>query len=111
MISTTEARKLALKFPGTTEAPHFEKTSFRIKGKKIFMTMKEDEGYAVLMLTPEDQSVFISSPDGSMYPHPSKWGQKGCTVVDLKKVKKGLFKDALTCAWTSKNPTSGSRRS
>lgn len=114
MISTAEARKQAMEFPGTTEAPHFEKTSFRVKGKKIFMTMKEDENYAVLMLTPEDQSVFIASPDGSMYPHPSKWGLKGCTVVDLKKVKKGLFKDALACAWNARNitkPGGGSRKS
>lgn len=115
MLSTDEARKLAMSFPETAELPHFERTSFRAGGKKIFMTMKEPEQFAVLMLTPEDQSVFIKSPDGAVYPVPNKWGAQGCTIFDLKKVKKSLFKDALTCAWESKKPVkktnAGSRKS
>ncbi len=47
--------------------------------------MKEDERTAVLMLTPEDQSVFIKSPDGAVYPVPNKWGLQGCTIFNLKK--------------------------
>jgi len=102
MISVDDARKLAMSFPDVVELPHFERTSFRIKGKKIFMTMKEPEQFAVLMLTPEDQSVFIKSPDGAVYPVPNKWGLHGATIFNLKKVKKGLFKDALSCAFRSK---------
>lgn len=103
MISVADARKLAMAFPETIELPHFDRASFRSgKKKKIFMTMKEDENIAVLMLTPEDQSVFIKSPDGAVYPVPNKWGLQGCTIFNLKKVKKTLFKDAVTCAWTSK---------
>lgn len=97
MVSTGEARKLAMQLPETVELPHFDRTSFRVK--KIFMTMKEDEQFAVLMLTPEDQSVFSSSPDGAVYQMPNKWGLKGATMVNLKKVKKGLLKDAMKCAW------------
>lgn len=100
MISVDEARELAMAFPGTVEAPHFEKTSFR-KKKKIFMTMDEQKKFAVLKFTPEDQSVFSSSPDGSIAPIPNKWGLQGWTKIDLKKVKKGLFKDAITCAWNT----------
>jgi predicted DNA-binding protein (MmcQ/YjbR family) len=37
MVSFETLRKLALSFPETTEEPHFEKTSFRVK-KKIFAT-------------------------------------------------------------------------
>lgn len=88
-------------FPDTVEMPHFEKTSFRIKKKKIFMTMDEQKSFAVLKFTPEDQSVFSSSPDGSIEPIPNKWGLQGWTRVNLKKVKKSLFKDALTCAWNT----------
>lgn len=99
MVSTAEARKLAMEFPGTTEAPHFEKTSFRVKGKKIFMTMDEGKEFAVIKLTREDQSVFASSPDGSISALPNKWGLQGWTRVELKKVKKGLLKDALKCSW------------
>ncbi|HZY82991.1 MAG TPA: MmcQ/YjbR family DNA-binding protein [Cyclobacteriaceae bacterium] len=100
MISVDEARKLAMAFPDTVEMPHFEKTSFRVK-KKIFMTIDEKKAFAVLKLTPEDQSVFGSSPDGSITPIPNKWGLQGWTQVDLKKIKKSLFKDAVTCAWNT----------
>jgi predicted DNA-binding protein (MmcQ/YjbR family) len=103
MVSIAEVRKLAMEFPETVEAPHFEKTSFRVK-KKIFMTMDEKKQSAVLKLTPEDQSVFSSSPDGSISPIPNKWGLQGWTQVNLKKVKKTLFKDALKCSWANVAP-------
>ena len=102
MISVDEARGLAMSFPGTVERPHFDRASFRANDKRIFMTMKEDEQFAVLMLTPEDQSVFIKSSGGAVYPVPNKWGLNGATIFNLKKVKKSLFKDALNCAWLSK---------
>ena len=120
MISVAEVRKLAMSFPGTAERPHFDRASFRANDKRIFMTLKEDENYAVMMLTPEDQSVFIKSPDGAVYPVPNKWGLQGATIFNLKKAKKTLFKDALTCAWNSKlskpayrtrRPNGGSRKS
>jgi hypothetical protein len=103
MISIAEARRLAMSFPGTVERAHFDRASFRANDKRIFMTLKEDDQLAVLMLTPEDQSVFIESPDGAVYPVPNKWGLNGATIFNLKKVKTSLFKDAINCAWTSKN--------
>jgi hypothetical protein len=113
MLSVDEARKLAMSFPGTVKRPHFDRASFRANDKRIFMTLKEDQQLAVLMLTPEDQSVFIKSPDGAVYPVPNKWGLNGATIFNLNKVKKGLFKDALNCAFQSKVATStaGSRKS
>lgn len=104
MISVAEARKLAMTFPETVEMPHFEKTSFRSgKKKKIFMTIDEKKQFAVLKLTPEEQSVFSSSPDGSIAPIPNKWGLQGWTGVELKKVKKSLFKDLVNCSWEHVN--------
>lgn len=98
MISVAEARKLAMAFPETVEMPHFEKTSFRSgKKKKIFMTMNVKAQTAVLNLSPEDQSVF--SLDEAISPVPNKWGLQGWTMVNLKKVKKALFKDALNQAY------------
>jgi predicted DNA-binding protein (MmcQ/YjbR family) len=37
MVTIDTLRKIALSLPETTEEPHFEKTSFRVK-KKIFAT-------------------------------------------------------------------------
>lgn len=98
MVSVSEARKLAMSFPDTAELPHFEKTSFRSgKKKKIFMTIDVKGETAVLALTPEDQSTF--SLDEAIEPVPNKWGLQGWTKVNLKKVKKTLFKDVVNCAY------------
>lgn len=93
-----EVRKLALSFEETTEEPHFEKTSFRVR-KKIFATMAEKDGFVVLLLSPIDQSVFCAFDKTAMFPVPNKWGKNGATKVELKKVKKEMFMDALTTAY------------
>lgn len=94
-------RTLALGFPEVAEQPHFEKTSFRVK-KKIFATLDEKTHRAVVKLSAIDQSVFSS--DASIYPVPGAWGKQGWTIVELKKVKKSLCKDALTTAYCTVAP-------
>jgi len=98
MLTVAEVRKLALSLDEAVELPHFERTSFRVN-KKIFATMLEKENTAVLLLSPEDQSVFCAYDKTKMYPVPNKWGKKGATIVVLKKVRKDIFKDALITAY------------
>ena len=97
-MTPAEVRNLALAFDETVELPHFDRTSFRVR-KKIFATMLEQSSVVVLMLSPVEQSVFCSYDSTVMYPVPNKWGKKGATMVNLKKVKKAMFKDALTNAY------------
>ena len=103
MLRTNDVRKLALSFDETVELPHFERTSFRVR-KKIFATMLERDNIAVLMLSLVDQSVFCSYDKAAMYPVPNKWGLKGATIVELRKVRKDIFKDALTTAYCKVAP-------
>jgi predicted DNA-binding protein (MmcQ/YjbR family) len=98
MIDTPFVRKLALSFPDAAEAPHFEKTSFRFK-KKIFATVAEKTQRAVLKLSLTDQSVFCDYDDKIFFPVPNAWGKKGWTIVEMKKVRKDMFKDALKLAY------------
>lgn len=44
-------RKLALSMPDAYEAPHFNRTSFRV-GKRIFATMLEDQKEAMIPVRP-----------------------------------------------------------
>lgn len=99
-------RQLALSFPGTTESPHFERTSFRA-GKKIFATLAEAEELACLMLSPEDQDVFVAMGKGTVYPVPNKWGEQGATYVRLADVEDALLKDALEAAYQGKSAAKG----
>lgn len=103
MISIKEVRVAALNFEEVVELPHFERTSFRVK-KKIFCTMDEKQQIAVLMLRPEDQSVFSAFDKTVFYPVNGTWGRQGATTVELRKVRKSMFKDALTLAYCNKAP-------
>lgn len=98
MVDLDYFRKAALSFDNTTEEPHFEKISFRWKGK-IFSTYWEKEHYAMVRLSPEDQSAFCAMNPGVIFPVQGTWGKQGATLVDLKKVTKKVFKDALKTAY------------
>ena len=103
MVSLATFRKHALLFPEATEAPHFEKISFRVK-QKIFATYDELNGTAVLKLSVIDQSVFSAHDKTIIYPVPNGWGKQGSTIFVLRKVNAALFLDALTCAYCAVAP-------
>jgi len=103
MVTIETFRKLALSFEGAEELPHFEKASFRVK-KKIFATLDEKLNVACVMLSEVDQSVFCAFDKTIIYPVPNKWGKKGATFIELKKVKKEMLLDALTCSYCKVAP-------
>lgn len=103
MVTPDQVRKLALSYPETDEHPHFHLKAFRVK-KKIFATMDEKLKRVMVKLTPVDQSVFCSYYKTIIYPVPGGWGKKGATYIDLKKVRKSVFKDALTTAYCTNAP-------
>jgi predicted DNA-binding protein (MmcQ/YjbR family) len=90
-------RHIALAFPEATEEPHFDKTSFRIK-KKIFASYDDVNKRACIKLSEIDQDVFSSFDKSIIFPVDNKWGKQGWTFIDMRKVKKDLFIDALTTA-------------
>jgi predicted DNA-binding protein (MmcQ/YjbR family) len=103
MVSIEDLRLLALSFPETTEEPHFEKISFRVK-KKIFATYDEKFKRACVKLSEIDQNVFAASDKTIIYPVANKWGKQGWTIIELNKVKKELFTDAITTAYCEVAP-------
>ncbi|WP_407429510.1 MmcQ/YjbR family DNA-binding protein [Arcticibacter sp.] len=103
MVTIDNMRKLALSFPQTTEEPHFEKTSFRVK-KKIFATYDDKNKRACLKLSEIDQDVFSSADRTIIYPVDSKWGKQGWTTIEMERVNKDLFIDALTTAYKEVAP-------
>jgi hypothetical protein len=103
MVTVEEACILALSFPETDEHLHFERRAFRVK-KKIFATLSEKDKTLNLKFTPVDQSVFCAFDPAVIYPVPGGWGRMGFTTVNLKKVGKRMFKDALTVAYCNTAP-------
>lgn len=103
MVSIKTLRTLALQFDEATEAPHFEKTSFRVQ-QKIFATLDEAGKKLVVKLPELDQSVFCAFDTSIVYPVPNKWGKQGWTIVELAKVKKEFVRDMLTTAYCAVAP-------
>jgi predicted DNA-binding protein (MmcQ/YjbR family) len=103
MVSIATARALAAAFEAASEEPHFEKTSFRVN-KKIFLTIDEKNTRACIKLNASDQSVFSAFDNAVFYAIPNTWCKQGWTFIELKKVRKDMFLDALTCSYCEVAP-------
>lgn len=103
MVSLDTVRKLALSFPEAEEMPHFEKASFRVK-KKIFATLDVTNKRCVVKLSVVDQSVFCDYNKTIIYPVKGAWGKQGWTIIELRKVPKKLFQDALITSYIQVAP-------
>jgi predicted DNA-binding protein (MmcQ/YjbR family) len=95
MVTIDTLRKIALSFPEATEEPHFEKPSFRVK-KKIFATYDEINKRACVKLSEIDKTI--------IFPVDNKWGKQGWTLINMDKVHKELFMNALTTAYCEVAP-------
>jgi len=99
MISEDTFIKMALSFPGTRQAPHFERTGFKVMGKRMFATYLAKDNTANIFLRPDEQRVFCKMNVGNIYPVPNKWGEKGATTFELSKVPKEIILEALLSAY------------
>ena len=99
MITGNKFKEMALSFSGTEHKPHFERTGFGIKGKRMFATYLPKDNTANIFLTPVEQSVFCQVQPEFIYPVPNKWGLKGATTFVLSKVPKQLVREALQAAY------------
>lgn len=103
MTHLTTFQQLALAFPETNEQPHFEKPSFRVKGK-IFATIDLKKDQACVKLSPADQDAFSLFDQNIIFPVPNKWGQQGWTFVNLSEVSLEILAEILTTAYCEVAP-------
>ena len=103
MIHFEEIKNLALSFPNTIVAPHFENVAFKVN-KKIFASYHPTHNRATVKLNAIDQQVFVKVSNGAIYAVPNKWGLQGWTNIDLNTVHADLFTDALTTAYCNVAP-------
>ncbi|HEX2746550.1 MAG TPA: MmcQ/YjbR family DNA-binding protein, partial [Verrucomicrobiales bacterium] len=60
MMSLAQVRRFALSLPETTEEPHFNFSSFRIR-KKIFVTVPPGEEYIHIFVPAEEREEALAS--------------------------------------------------
>ncbi|MCG8414156.1 MAG: MmcQ/YjbR family DNA-binding protein [Pseudomonadales bacterium] len=103
-MKLTQVRKLALALPEVTEEPHFDRTSFRIRGK-IIATAIADEPFLNIMA-----SEPVREPALAMYPDALEklyWGKKVCGVrVHLENAESEMVAELLEKTWKEKAPKS-----
>lgn len=97
-MSSEEFKDLALSFPGTISRPHFDRTAFKVEGKRIFATLHGKSESANIVLSIPEQEIFCKMGE-AIYPVPNKWGTHGWTTFELKKADRPIILDALNSAY------------
>lgn len=103
-MKIAEVRRFALSLPGVTEAPHFDKSSFRVRGK-IFATVPPG-GSHLHVFVDEVPRERMTSVAPEAY-EKLWWGEKvvGLRVV-LSLAKSQDVKELLQSAWQLRAPKS-----
>ena len=98
------ARRFALSLPEATEEPHFEKSSFRVRGK-LFATVPVGGKQLNVFVDPDERLALIAA-------HPAAfeaiiWGKKvkpDFVCVHLAAADGAVVKELLERAWRIKAP-------
>ena len=103
MITHDAYRALALSLPEAVESSHFESADFRVRNR-IFATLRERDGHAVVKLTPDEQRLMVETMPGILSAIPGGWGLKGWTRLDLAAAGEEEARHVLAVAWRNVAP-------
>lgn len=107
-MTADDIRALALSLPQAEEHPHFERASFRVRGK-IFATLPPDGERVVLKLLPEIKESLIQSDPEAIIPLPGAWGRGGWTQIVISRMEAAKLADLVRLAWRQVAPKSLAR--
>lgn len=99
MIVKDSFFEMALSFPGTEQKPHFDRTAFKVIGRRIFATYHAATHSANMLLSLKEQKTFSDYEGGAIHPVPNKWGLQGWTTFDLDQLLEELVREALESAY------------
>jgi len=111
-MNANDFRRIALRLEGAEENSHMGQPDFRVGGR-IFATLaSEKEGYGNLMLTLEQQTLFVEELPEVFLPIKGGWGRMGMTHIRLAAANEDILAGALRTAWqlrVEKNRKSGNK--
>jgi hypothetical protein len=97
-------RKYALSLPEATEEPHFDYTSFRVRGK-IFVTAPPEEEHIHVFVGPEHRQAFLAMHPQFLAELP--WGKRIIGLrIALAAAEPTVVKQLISFAWLAKAPKS-----
>lgn len=109
MATSTDLTNSARTLPGTTEAPHFDRTAFKVA--RIYATLAADGRTANLKFTPDEQHLKCLTAPAAFAPVPNAWGRQGWTTVTLAALSKTELQAAVTMAWQHALPKQSAAKS
>jgi hypothetical protein len=96
-VTAQQARELALALDNASEAPHFDRTSFRTP-RRIFATLAEDGEDMNFMFDHALQEFYCERAPDAFAPVSGGWGRMGATRCLLAVVDRETFHGALMAA-------------
>jgi hypothetical protein len=97
VATAAQFRKLALSLEGTTGAPHFDRTAFKVH--RTYATLAPDGLTANFKFTPDEQALKCTVASDAFQAIPNAWGRQGWTTGTLKALSVAELRAALEMAW------------
>jgi hypothetical protein len=108
MATGADLRKFALAMDGVHDAPHFDRTAFKVA--RTFVTLAADGRSANFKFTPDEQELKRLVAPEAFTPIPNAWGRQGWTEAKLSDLSEADLKSALQMAWMHALPRPKPRR-
>jgi hypothetical protein len=97
-MTSDRFRQLALTLPDSIESSHMEHPDFRTAGK-VFATLGYPrDGWAMVVLAPEEQAVVTAAYPEVFVPAKGAWGRNGSTTIRLEDAPEDAVRKALADA-------------
>lgn len=101
-MTLAQLRRHALSLPEASEEPHFERTSFRVRGR-IFVTARPDEPFAHVFIGDAQREPALAAHPDCM--EKLLWGGKVVGLrIHLARAPAGVVKDLVNAAWRARAP-------
>jgi hypothetical protein len=98
-MNAQDFRRVALLLEGAEEGSHMGRADFRVGGR-IFATLASiKQGYGNLMLSSEQQAIFVEEQPDLFLPVAGGWGRMGATHIRLASANEDALAGALRTAW------------
>ena len=102
MSTLEQARRFALSLPEATEEPHFDMSSFRVRGK-IFATVPPDEAHVHVFV--DEQEIAASVAENPAAFEPLRWGDRIRGLrIELGPAAEGRVQELIEESWRRKAP-------
>ena len=102
MATRGDFERIATTLAGTTSAPHFDRTAFKVA--RTYATLAPDGLTANIKLRPEQQQLKCLTAPEAFAPVSGAWGRMGWTVTTLAALSVAELRAVLAEAWTDAQP-------